>query len=104
MTRQLLSTSFAFICAVLMVGVAAGPAFASHYQAEPVAVPAKPKIVLRDVVWNCGEGACSAGQSASRPAIVCASLAKAVGPLRSFSVKGEALAGAELEKCNARAE
>jgi hypothetical protein len=35
--------------------------------------------------------------------LVCASLVRAVGPLRSFSVDGRAFAAEELEACNGRA-
>lgn len=105
MLRQLLTTLSAFLAATLMVVAAAGPAIASpHYQAQPAVSPAKAKLVLRDVVWNCGDAGCAAEKSGSRPAIVCAHLAKEVGALRTFSVKGGPLAAGDLEKCNARAE
>lgn len=104
MLRQLLTTLTAFLCAGLMVAAAAGPAVASHYQAQPTVTPAKAKLVLRDIVWNCGDAGCAAGKSNSRPAIVCAQLARQIGTLRAFSVKGEPLAASDLQKCNARAE
>ncbi len=80
--------------------LAAGP----HFQAEPVAKPAEAQLALRDTLWRCGDVGCGASESSSRPAIVCAVLAREVGALRSFSVKGEALGAEELEKCNARAK
>lgn len=102
MTRQTASTLLALTFAGL-VGAAAGPAFAGpHYQAQPAVAPASAKLVLRDVVWNCGDAGCVAGQSNSRPAIVCAVLAKEVGLIRSFAVAGQALSAEELDKCNAR--
>ncbi len=83
----------------------AAPAVAGapHFQAEPLAKPAEARLVLRDTLWNCGDTACGAAASASRPAIVCAVLAREVGALRSFTVKGEALSAAELDRCNSRA-
>jgi hypothetical protein len=75
---------------------------APHFTATP-ARPAAEKVVLADTIFYCGAGGCSAGKSASRPAIVCASLAKELGPLRSFSVAGAEISPAQLEKCNARA-
>jgi len=36
--------------------------------------------------------------------VVCAILAKEVGALRSFNVKGQALSAEQLGKCNARAK
>ncbi len=80
--------------------LAAGP----HFQAEPVAKPSEVRLALRDTLWRCGDAGCAAAQSGSRPAIVCAVLAREVGALRSFAVKGEALAADELDKCNARAK
>ena len=84
--------------------LASTPALASHYVAQPAAKPAQAKIVVRDLIWSCGDTGCSAAKNGSRPAIVCASLAKEVGKLESFSVAGAALGPAELEKCNARAD
>lgn len=78
-------------------------AAAPYFAAEPAAKPAQAKLVLRDTLWKCGDASCTAGRSSSRPAVVCAVLAREVGSLRSFSVEGVALSPAELEKCNARA-
>jgi hypothetical protein len=88
---------FDFILAALLL------ASAPQYVAEPVTRPAESKIILRDTIWNCGESACAGTRSTSRPAIVCAVLAKKIGRLRSFQANGQALAPAALEACNARA-
>jgi hypothetical protein len=90
--------------ALAALALSASPAFAaSYYHAVPAATPIGAKIVARDIVWNCGARGCSAGQSGSRPAIVCAVLAREVGELRSFAVQGRPLGSDELAKCNARA-
>jgi hypothetical protein len=87
----------------LAAALVSAPSYAmSHYHAAPAAKPASSTLVLRDVVWKCGDVTCAAGKSNSRPAIVCALLAKQVGALRSFSASGEAMTPSELEKCNAR--
>jgi hypothetical protein len=90
---------------ILGLALIATPAVASsHYHAQPVAKPAATKLVLRDMIWSCGDAGCSAAtKSSSRPAIVCEVLVKEVGSLRSFSVAGQALSAEQLEKCNARA-
>ena len=94
-----------FRAIVLALGLAAAPAIAAqHFQAQPAAAPAADKLIVRDTVWNCAGGACSAGKSSSRPAVVCAALVKEVGPLRSFAVQGRALDAQQLEKCNGRAD
>lgn len=79
-------------------------AVAPHFQAEPIVQPAKNKVALRDTLWICAGGSCLAGESSSRPEIVCAVLARRVGKLRSFNVRGQALGAAELDQCNARAK
>ena len=91
--------------ALLSLSLLASPAFAAaaHYHAAPAVAPSEAKLVLRDTVWKCGDDGCVAGKSSSRPAIVCAVLAKEVGVLRSFSVGGQTVSADELEKCNARA-
>lgn len=92
-----------FRAAIVALGLVAAPAFANvQFHAQPTARPAEAKIVLRDTVWKCGESGCVAGKSNSRPAIVCAVLAREVGALSSFAVKGQPIAPEELEKCNAR--
>jgi hypothetical protein len=88
----------------IILAAALTSASAPHYRAEPVSTPAETKIVLRDTLWNCRENACVGTKSSSRPAIVCAVLAKKIGPLRSFHAAGEALAPAALQACNARAD
>ena len=85
------------------LALSAPAAASSHYHAKPAVAPASAKFVLRDIVWRCGDAGCSAGESNSRPAIVCAVLARDVGTLLSFSVAGRAMSAQELEKCNARA-
>ncbi len=89
---------------ILALALCAAPAFASsHYHAQPAVSPAVGKLVLRDTVWKCDGGACAGSKSSSRPAIVCAVLAREVGRLNSFSAEGRPLSAEELEKCNTRA-
>lgn len=88
--------------AVLVLLMASAPA-AAEYRAEPTAAPATGKFIARDTVWTCGEGACEAAPSNSRPQVVCAAVARKLGTLRTFSVAGEPLSAEELQRCNARA-
>lgn len=83
--------------------VAAPASAAPHYQAEPAAKPEQARFVAKDVVWRCGDSGCTGARSNSRPAIVCAALAREIGTLRSFSAGGKTLANGDLDKCNARA-
>lgn len=77
---------------------ATGGAF---YRAE-VTAPAKDNArpIASGMVWKCAGNVCTAGEGTSRPAIVCARLAKEVGPLASFVAGDKAFAAEELARCN----
>ena len=90
--------------ALLSLAFLSTPALASSYfEAQPVTRPSHERFVARDNAWRCGEAGCSSARTTTRPALVCSTLARAVGPLRSFSVDGRAFDAAALEACNARA-
>lgn len=90
--------------AVLSLALVATPAFAAGFQAETSAQPAQARFVARDSIWRCAGTACvSTNDTATRPAIVCAALARQVGALRSFSANGRTFGAEELQACNARA-
>jgi hypothetical protein len=93
-----------FRTAVLALALSAAPAVAApHYQADPVAKPASARFAAKEIVWRCDDSGCSAGKGNSRPALVCAAVARQIGALRSFSAGGRPLAADELAKCNSRA-
>jgi len=94
---------FAVLLPAMLMG---SGAFAANYMATPVSAPAAGKIVARNLMWNCDGTRCVAQQtgSASRPAIVCAVVAKELGPLSGFSVGDDAFDADALAKCNAKAE
>jgi hypothetical protein len=103
MVRSLASSLLAFL---LTASLFAGTAFAapgSHYRAEPATPPAASRLIVKETVWKCDAGGCVAPRGNSRPVIDCSGLAREVGALRSFSVDGQAIEAAALEKCNARA-
>jgi hypothetical protein len=88
---------------ILPLALVSTPAFATYFEAQPAAHPAHERFVAGDNVWRCGETGCGSARTATRPAIVCASLAREVGALRGFSVEGRAFDAAALEACNRRA-
>ena len=90
--------------ALLSIGAVA-PAMAAgpHYRAELATAASSDRVIARGLMWKCDADGCVAGKSNSRPAIACAALAREAGTLRSFTVAGEALGPADLEKCNAKA-
>jgi hypothetical protein len=94
-------TRFALLFAAATL--ASSPAVAGSYSAQPVATPAKSKIVGRDIAWTCGPEACRGSTDSSRPILLCQDLAKRAGRIASFVADGRALSAAELDKCNASA-
>lgn len=89
---------------ILSLALVSGPAFASGFQAETGTQPPQTRFVARDSIWRCAATACvSTNQTSTRPAIVCAALAREVGTLRSFTANGRAFGAEELQACNARA-
>lgn len=60
------------------------------------------KPIASGLVWKCVGTTCTAPQATSRPAIVCARLAKEVGPLNAFAVEGRAFEAEELARCNGK--
>jgi hypothetical protein len=90
--------------AILSLALISGPAFAAGFQAETGVQPPQTRFVARDSIWRCTGTACvSTNQTSTRPAIVCAALAREVGVLRSFTANGRAFGAEELQACNARA-
>ena len=75
---------------------------AQRYQAKLATALAAPKSkVINGVTWDCSGDTCSAAPDDSRPINTCIKVAKAFGPLASFSgPKGE-FSAEELASCNA---
>lgn len=102
-------TRFLTVAAAAAAALALTPAtgFAQtargYYAAVPVTAPAKDSLITRSTLWKCGEGVCTASKSTSRDAIVCEVVAREVGQLTSFSVKGTEFDADALAKCNAKA-
>lgn len=100
------STAILSIAGALLVGAAtllaatANAADGGYYRAELANPAPKAKFVARDVVWACDGANCAAGRGTSRPQLMCASLAKQAGQVKSFTANGVALAAEELARCN----
>lgn len=62
------------------------------------------KPIVRGLLFACEGAACAAGEGTSRPAIICASVAREFGPVTAFAAAGEAFDAAQLAKCNAKAK
>jgi hypothetical protein len=97
------SSLFAFLLTATLFGGTAVAAPANQYRAETASPRPEAKLIVKGILWKCGAAGCVAARGNSRPAIDCPALAREVGALRSFTVDGQALDAAALEKCNARA-
>ncbi len=105
-TRSLFAFAALMTSATLFAG-SATEAFAAtpaYRLATVAALPAGEKIIVRDVLWACSSDACVAKSANSRPAIVCATAARKIGKLNSFSVGGKDFSADELTACNAKAK
>jgi len=92
----------------MSIGATISPAPASaaegaYYRAELTAPATNTGHTLAGgLVWKCAETACAAGKGTSRPTIVCARLAKQVGPVANFTAGGKVLEAEDLARCNAK--
>ena len=91
----------------LSIGTAISPAPANaaegaYYRAQLTAPASATNAVAGGLVWKCAETNCAAPKGTSRPAIVCARLAKQVGEVANFTAGGKALEAEDLARCNAK--
>lgn len=106
--RPLLPALLALVGTAASFGLTAGPVraaapapFYTVTLAVPLAAPAK--MVEGETLWSCAGSECSAARDTSRPAIVCARLARKVGQVTRFvTPKGE-MPVEDLARCNTAA-
>lgn len=98
----LFSLLASFVVLSNTTAVVAAPA--GYYQAVPATAPEAGKSVVRGLVWTCDGDACAAPQGTSRPAIICASVVRELGPITSFRAGDEQFDAEALAKCNAKAK
>lgn len=92
-------TALSFGAAITPTPASAGET-GPFYRAELAAPAAEARPIAGGVAWSCSDTRCAAGKGKSRPVIVCARLAKEVGPVASFVANGEALDEEQLARCN----
>jgi hypothetical protein len=89
---------------LLFLAAAAVAAPRPSYVAELAAPTTAVKLVSSDRLWGCEGVLCAAaGPADSAARHICSRLAKEVGPLKSFAVRGRAFDADQLAACNARA-
>ncbi len=105
--KKILAVLASFSTAFLLISATTSPAFAAApmYKLIPATAVASVKsVVVGETLWRCGPTGCVAGQSNSRPAVVCAQAARKVGKIESFTANGAAFTAEELAKCNEKAK
>ena len=100
-SNSLSLASTALLGSLAFWSAAASAAGGPYYRADLASPASDARFVARDVVWACKGASCIAGQGTSRPLIMCSALAKAAGPVASFTAGGKALDADELARCNA---
>ena len=97
----LLGTAASFAMTAAPARAAAPGAFYTVTLAAPLAAPTK--MVEGETLWSCAGSECSAARDTSRPAVVCARLARKVGQVTRFvTPKGE-MPAEDLARCNVAA-
>jgi hypothetical protein len=105
--KKILAALASFSTAFLLISATTTPAFAAApmYKLVPAtALTSAKSVVVGETLWRCGPTGCVAGESGSRPAVVCAQAARKVGKIESFTANGTAFTADELAKCNAKAK
>ncbi|MEO0032615.1 MAG: hypothetical protein RIS94_2373 [Pseudomonadota bacterium] len=75
----------------------------AYYTAALAAPLAAPKQVIEGgLLWHCAGDSCTAARDTSRPAIVCARLARSVGEVARFATPKGDLAAEDLARCNGK--
>ena len=75
-----------------------------YYGVTLAAEAPEAKPVVRGMVFSCTGFTCTAAEGTSRPAIVCASVVRELGPVTDFRAGRESLDGEALAKCNSKAD
>ncbi len=90
--------------AILLSSSAAAFAAAPSYVASFAAPVTQAKLVSSDRMWTCSDSVCvTRGAADSPPQHVCSRLAREMGVIASFSVRGEAFSAEALAACNVNA-
>lgn len=103
--RSAVAAVLAMSYTALTFGATLAPAPANaaemvYYRAELAAPVTEDRTIAGGIAWLCKETTCIAAKGTSRPLRICRELAKELGPVASFTAKGEALEEDKLDACN----
>lgn len=100
---RFLSATTATIATAAALTMLASPVQAGskvYYEAKLAAPVEKQTEIIRGVVWRCAGDTCRAPKATSRPSNVCGRLARKMGEVTEFSVRGEAVDAQMIAECN----
>ena len=107
MARSIFAAGLALVGTVASFSATTTPAQAAaaeRYQIQlSTALEAPKSKIVNGVVWNCNGNACTGAVDGARPINTCVKVAKAFGPLTSFTGPKGAFSADELAQCNAKA-
>ena len=107
LTRSIVAAGLALVGTLASFAATTTPAHAGgieRYQAQLSAALETPKSkIVNGVVWNCSGNACTGAVDGARPINTCVKVAKAFGPLTSFTGPKGGFSADELAQCNAKA-
>ncbi len=96
---------FAFTASVTVLAPAATAQTGNgFYSVTLAAEPEAARTVVRGMIFACNGATCSSAEGTSRPAVICAGVARELGPVTSFRAGDATLDGEALAKCNAKAD
>ncbi|RKE43650.1 hypothetical protein C8J42_103120 [Sphingomonas sp. PP-CE-1A-559] len=76
----------------------------NYYVAVPTAAPTSTRLITNGTPWRWENAAFVSSKAPQRDVILCAAVAKRVGPLASFTVAGKAYDAEALAACNNHAK
>lgn len=87
--------------AAMLIGHAAAQAQPRGTFSAALSAPAAARqAIVAGALWKCAGDHCAAPADGSRPLLVCQRVAKAFGPVASFTGPTGALSSADLARCN----
>lgn len=107
LTRSLLAAGLALAGTLISFTATTSDAHAAgaqRYQVQlSTALEAPKSKIINGVVWDCKGDSCSGEVDGSRTIYTCVKVAKAFGPVASFTGPKGALSADEVAQCNAKA-
>ncbi len=91
-----------FVSSFMLTNTAMAKGEPVYYEAT-LAAPVKDNVtIVKGTIWHCRNNVCKASKSRTKDAYVCAKLARKVGEVTAFEIKGVPFDPAALVSCNGK--